>query len=139
MPRIESKLAENKPFFAGLVGEIVAAEVIKTAVSGYNGVRTKVKDISGQEYGEMLWIRQEVGQNSKLGCFMSVFGSETDLWLHKHVRILRWEEKERAIEEVPAETIRRLGKKKADKEPQEIGSEDVGTINMGEKAEESSV
>jgi len=102
MPKIEGKLAENKPFFVGLVGEIVAAEIVKTAVSGYNGVRCRVKDdADGQEYGEMLWIRPEMGTKSKLGAFMAVLGSETDNWLHKRVRILRWADKDRDIEEVP--------------------------------------
>jgi len=112
MPKISAKLAESKPFFPGLVGEITAAEELKTAVSGYNGVRCRIKADDGTEYSEMLWVRGEIGIKSKLGSFMSVFGSDTDLWLHKRVRILRWADKDRDVEEVPA----RAAAKKAGKE-----------------------
>jgi len=107
MPRISTKLAESKPFFAGLVGEIVGAEEIKTAVSGYNGVRCRIKGDDGIEYAEMLWVRAEVGPRSKIGAFLLAFGSDTDLWLHKRVRILKWEAKDRDIEEVPQKPVRR--------------------------------
>ena len=111
MPKINAKFVENKPFFPGLVGEIVAAEEVKTAVSGYNGVRCRIKGDNEIEYGEMLWIRAEVGTKSKLGAFMSVFGSDTDLWLKKRVRILRWADKDRDVEEVPEKAAPKVEKK----------------------------
>lgn len=114
MPKITANLATNKPFFAGLVGEIIAAEEIKTAVQGYNGIRCKIKSDEGEEYAEMLWIRGEIGIKSKLGAFMTTLGSDTDLWLHKKVRILKWEAKDRDLEEVPSKAV---PKPKAGKEP----------------------
>ena len=108
----------------GLVGEIIATEEVKTQVQGYTGIRCRVKTLEGEEYGEMLWERPEVGVKSKIGAFMSVFGTETDLWLHKWVRILKWEQKDREIEETtakkPAQPTQPEPEKPAEEQPKEL-------------------
>jgi hypothetical protein len=100
-PKINTEVQAEPPFFAGLLGEIQTAEAVKTAVSGYEGIRVKVEEIStGDEYVEMLWVRGFVGAKSKLGCFIQALGDNTDAWAGKVIRIVKWEQKDRIIEVV---------------------------------------
>jgi len=107
MPKIQTEFRAEKPFYEGLVGEIKTAEVLKTAVSGYDGVRVTVEEAgTGEKYAEMLWIRGFVGLKSKLGAFISELGDNTDSWVGKTIRIVRWKEKDRQIQIVD-KTVKR--------------------------------
>jgi len=86
------------PFFEGLVGTIIRAEKVKTMRMGYNGVRVVVQDEKGNQYGEMLWIRDQVGTRTKLGTFITALGNDTRKWINKKIRIVSWKPKDRAIE-----------------------------------------
>jgi hypothetical protein len=99
MPIIETELATEKPFHEGLTGEIVSAEIVKTPVSGYSGIRVTIKEAGTDEkYAEMLWIRPRTGVKSKLGAFISVLGNNTDTWVGKLIKIVKWTAKEREIQ-----------------------------------------
>jgi hypothetical protein len=86
------------PFSEGLVGTIIRAEKVKTQRMGYDGVRVIVQDEKGNQYGEMLWIREQVGTRTKLGAFIVALGNDTRKWLMKKIRIVSWKPKDRAIE-----------------------------------------
>jgi len=101
MPKItDVKLAERRPFYEGLEGNITKAEIVKTAVHGWDGVRVVLQDDNGVEYSEVLWKRNEVGPKSKLGAFILELGDNTDDWVGKRIKILVWKEKAREIVQV---------------------------------------
>jgi len=103
VPEIDVELAEQLPrFMAGLVLTIKSAEIVKTQQRGFEGVRVTAVDDAGNEYAEMLWKRSSVGAKSKLGCFIAVLGKNTDAWIGKRIRIIRWSEKDREIQLVEA-------------------------------------
>jgi hypothetical protein len=85
-------------FFEGLVGTIIRAEKVKTQRMGYEGIRVVVQDEKGNQYGEMLWIREQVGTRTKLGTFIVALGNDTRKWLMKKIRVISWKPKDRAIE-----------------------------------------
>jgi hypothetical protein len=86
------------PFFEGLVGTIIRAEKVKTQRMGYEGIRVVVQDEKGNQYGEMLWIREQVGTRTKLGAFIITLGNDIRKWLMKKIRVISWKPKDRAIE-----------------------------------------
>ena len=101
MPEIDVELAEQLPrFSAGQVLTIKSAEIVKTQQRGFEGVRVIAVDDEGNEYAEMLWKRSTVGASSKLGCFIAVLGKNTDAWIGKRIRIVKWMEKNREIQVV---------------------------------------
>jgi len=82
--------------------EIVNVEDVTTEVSFYKGVRVEMLSAKDEMGSVMLWKRGKVGVNSKLGVFISLFGSNTDKWLHKWVLFEKWEKNQRNVYEVPA-------------------------------------
>jgi len=98
MVKIKSELARSLPEpVEGKTYTIVNVEVIKTAVRGFDGVRVTLKDAKGNEYATMLWIRDRVGENSKLGAFLKVLGDDTDTWVGKKIRIQEWRPRQRTV------------------------------------------
>jgi hypothetical protein len=101
VPEIDVQLAEELPRFqTGQTLTIKAAEIVKTQQRGFEGVRVVAVDDAGNEYAEMLWKRSSVGASSKLGCFIAVLGKNTDNWIGKKIKIVRWVEKDREIQVV---------------------------------------
>ena len=77
---------------------IVKAEVTQTLVRGLRGVRVEFEDSKGNRYATMLWIRERVGDKSKLGAFIKVLGKRPSAWVGKKVRIKKWSPREREVE-----------------------------------------
>lgn len=77
---------------------IVKAEVTQTLVRGLRGVRVEFEDGKGNRYATMLWIRERVGDKSKLGAFIKVLGKRPSTWVGKKVRIKKWSPREREVE-----------------------------------------
>lgn len=50
-------------------------------------------------------IRDEVGEKSKLGSFITLLGSETDDWLNRVIVFKVWEDKNRVIIDAPLSTF----------------------------------
>ena len=80
--------------------KIVSAELVTTAVQGFKGVRVILEDDEGNQYATMLWLRERVGSTSKLGAFIAVLGRNTDDWIGKRIRIVRWRHRSRQVEVV---------------------------------------
>jgi len=97
------------PFHEGLAGTISKVEIIKTQLRGYEGIRVilsdtnceecgKAKGLDTNEHGDMLWLRESVGQKSKLGAFVLTLGNDTDNWIGKRIVIKTWQSKSRSIQ-----------------------------------------
>jgi hypothetical protein len=96
--KIPTKLAVSRPSFeVGGVYTITQVEQVKTALRGFEGLRVTAVDEDGEEHAEMLWLRETVGNTSKLGAFVSVLGDDTDNWIGKRIRIVSWTPKNRQI------------------------------------------
>jgi hypothetical protein len=121
VPRIPTVTVKNLPnFHPDLTCQILSAEQIKTAQRGFEGIRVRTKSFNcalhvlseedkkasndGADHAEMLWVRPQVGTTSKLGCFIDALGDDTDVWVGKWVKVLRWAQKDREIEAVSAPT-----------------------------------
>ena len=117
MPKIPTVTVKNLPnFHPELVGQILSAEQIKTAQRGFEGIRIRLqanncaihnltaedkeKSKDGADHAEMLWTRAETGTTSKLGSFITALGDDTDVWVGKWIKVLRWAAKDREIEVV---------------------------------------
>jgi hypothetical protein len=84
----------------GEIYTVLGAEQIRTDVQGFNGVRVTCRSADGGEVAEMLWIRPIVGERTKLGAFVKVLGPDTDGWIGKKIKVLKWERRNRQIEKV---------------------------------------
>ena len=100
MPEINVEFRETlPPFEEGDTLEIVSAEIVTTMIRGFRGVRVIAKDLkTGQFKAEMLWLRDVVGDYSKLGAFIKALGKNTDNWIGKKIKIVRWQPKNRKIQ-----------------------------------------
>jgi len=88
------------PFSAGQVLTIKKVEYVKTALRGFEGIRVTAVDDDGNEYAEMLWLREVVGPTSKLGTFIVKLGNKPAKWVGKRIRIVSWTQRNRQIEVV---------------------------------------
>jgi len=110
MVKLEANITKPTPdFHEGLSGTISKVEVIKTQLKGYDGVRVVLSNTNCEECGKaqgldtndhagMLWLRDNVGQKSKLGAFIIALGDDTDNWVGKKIVIKTWQSKARAIQ-----------------------------------------
>jgi len=80
---------------------ITKAEIVQTTVRGYKGVRVQLKGEDGKDYATMLWLRERVGETSKLGAFLSALGSKVSQWKGKKIRIEEWAERRRVVKALP--------------------------------------
>jgi len=107
MVKLNTKISKPLPtFHAGLIGKITSVEVIKTKM-GVDALRVALSDTNCEESGDgstqhvdVLWLREKVSRNSKLGAFVSVLGDDTDKWLGRVIVIDRWQERDRKIQVV---------------------------------------
>jgi hypothetical protein len=96
--KISAKTASAlPPFEAGNVYTIKSAEQVKTQLRGLDGIRVVGELEDGTSHAEMLWLREVVGKNSKLGSFLEVLGDETEKWVGKRIHIVSWSPKNRLI------------------------------------------
>ena len=107
MVKLNTKISKPLPnFHVGLIGKITSVEVIKTKM-GVDALRVALSDTNCEESGDgntqhvdVLWLREKVSRNSKLGAFLLVLGDDTDEWLGKTIVIDRWQERDRKIQVV---------------------------------------
>lgn len=99
MPKLNVEFRETLPGFEeGDIIEITKVEITQTMVRGFRGVRVEGIEVSSkQKKAEMLWIREVIGENSKLGAFIKVLGDDTDNWVGKKIEILEWKPRRRTI------------------------------------------
>ena len=93
-------LIENFDLAEGLTYKITDVKYLVTddgdAVK-LSCVNSMVDD--GKNYQTLLWIKEEVGVNSKLGSFMKAFNSaDVNTWIGKKFFVKKWQTKNREIE-----------------------------------------
>jgi len=82
----------------GIVLTIVKAEVIETAMRRLKGVRVIFEDEDKVQYATMLWLRDQVGPQSKIGAFIVTLGKNIKTWKGKKIVIREWRTGRRQIE-----------------------------------------
>jgi len=122
MPKIASEVAEANPPEEGKNYLIHDAEATTTDIQSYSAIRVTLHEVSkGKPFKvlkkdgkpiqkvTMLWVRDQVGQNSKMGSFLSAFKdflagtddedsfNDTDYWKGKHVHFQTWKDRNRKI------------------------------------------
>lgn len=122
VPKIDTAIAGANPPEEGKNYLISDAELTTTDIRSYTAVRVTLKEVGkgkpyklAKEDGEpiekvtMLWVREQVGAKSKMGCFLSAFRdffaggehendfNDTDYWKGHHIHVLAWKEREREI------------------------------------------
>ena len=106
--KINVKMASSLPdLVPGKNYKILSAEVVKTSVRGFEGIRviceaTDTKD----QYATMLWLRDVAGENSKVGAFLKAFADflgdeeearDTDNWKGHIIEVISWAIRNRKI------------------------------------------
>ena len=66
----------------------------------FKGLRVECEDMKGNPFVEVLWTREVVGPNSKLGAFVVALGKDTKNWIGKKIRIVKWSERVREVQVV---------------------------------------
>ena len=93
--------------------QLVKAEQTKTQQRGYDAIRTEFRDQQNKIYALMLWLQDELSINTKLGCFCYAFHGkafietgeyDTDEWLGKWCKILKWAYGDNLVEVISAPT-----------------------------------
>jgi len=110
MPMIKSQLINEKDVETGKDYVIleVADFVSPKNDKGYKVTLTSTNLKDKQVYSCILWKREKVGLNSKLGAFivaLSAFNEDgelvpnydTDTWLNRRIHIVDWTEKKRKV------------------------------------------
>ncbi|MEM3699918.1 MAG: hypothetical protein QXL57_03515 [Candidatus Bathyarchaeia archaeon] len=103
MPEIDVEFIQPLP--EPKEGETYAIETVehinKTPLRGLEAWRATLCNVrDGSLCATMLWKRERVGPNSKLGAFISVLGRNTDLWVGRKVKFLAWKHRDRKVEAV---------------------------------------
>ena len=94
---VNVKIVERKPEPPiGQTLTIKSVETVKTAKG--EGLRVAFEDSYGNEYATMLWIKEQVGNKSKLGAFISVLGTNENEWVGKKIKVIAWTTADRQIE-----------------------------------------
>lgn len=83
--------------------EIASVEQVKTQLRGLDGLRVTCVDQDGEQATTMLWLRDTVSANSKLGAFITALGNNTDDWEGKIIYTRFWRDRNREIEVVGEE------------------------------------
>jgi len=63
-----------------------------------DGLRVTLEDHQGNKTTTALWLRNRVGQNSKLGAFIMALGKVPKQWLNKRIVFVQWSPRRRFIE-----------------------------------------
>lgn len=86
--------------------EVNNVEDVTTEVGAYSGIRVTLLDMEGNMGTVMLWKRPVTSPKSKLGAFVSLFGSNTDRWLRKWIIFRGWSLNNRVIEPTEAPVVK---------------------------------
>jgi len=116
MPKIDTEVREGADTVdEGKVYEITNVEDIQTDVQQFSGIRVTLLSAKAEGGNVVLWKRPVTGKGSKLGVFITVLGANTDKWLHKWIKFVTWQPRNRVIEVVaaPAPSTRKKAPKKA--------------------------
>jgi len=98
MGQLDVSIIDDLPgFVQGEQYTISKAERIKTERLSFDGVRVVAKTKKGEDHAEMLWFRDRVGARTKLGAFVTEFGTDTNAWLGKKFEVVTWTEGNREI------------------------------------------
>jgi len=97
MPKLGVKLSESFSPRLGEAYEIISVEEVTTQVRNLKGLRVTLRDSKGKENAEMLWLRDVVGRNSKLGAFIALLGDNTDRWVGKKIIFVSWMPRQREL------------------------------------------
>jgi len=108
MVKLNTKISKPLPnFHVGLIGKISSVEVVKTKLRGLDALRVVLSDTNcdesgddSNEHADVLWLREKVSKNSKLGAFITVLGDDTDKWIGHIIVFDKWAEKDRKIQVV---------------------------------------
>lgn len=101
MPELPTKVAEQFPEpLEGRTYTITGVEMFTSKVQSYKGLRVTMVDDPGNMVVAPLWLRDEAGQRSKLGAFITALGANTDNWINKKIKFLSWRPKDREIQVV---------------------------------------
>jgi len=98
-PKLDIEMADEIPGVKeGKTYFITTVEQFTSQVRNYKGLRITLKDTKGNEAVEALWLRSPVGAQSKLGSFMTKLGKDTDTWINRKIKVLKWKTGDREIE-----------------------------------------
>jgi hypothetical protein len=115
MPKINTKVAESVPDLSE-DGEyqIMSVDEVDTQQNHWKGLRATCKDAEGIEYAAMLWYPRDMSKGtadySKLGCFISALGDDTDTWKGKYIRVESWKSKNNEVRVIEGFTSKKTKK-----------------------------
>ncbi|MEM0008003.1 MAG: hypothetical protein QXR89_07055 [Candidatus Bathyarchaeia archaeon] len=99
MSKIDAELI--KPLPEPSEGDYVIEKVERvdqTPLRGLQGWRVTLRNAKdGSLCATMLWKREQVGPNSKLGSFLLALGKDADTWTGKIIRLASWKPRERKV------------------------------------------
>lgn len=99
MPELGTKVREGgDDIEVGVKYHIDNIEEVTTEVKAFSGVRVMLVDEKKNEGSVMLWRRPVTSQESKLGAFITLLGSNTDKWLGKFIIFKDWRQGARLVE-----------------------------------------
>lgn len=103
MPRIGTKVQESGDSVEeGVEYTISRVNWLPKSSAGFDNYRVMcVPDDSDEEHMINLWDREVATPRSKLGSFLITFGNNTDDWVGRRFRLIRWRDRERVIEPLP--------------------------------------
>jgi hypothetical protein len=102
MPKIDVEIAESLPEpLEGHTYTIGECELFTSQVRSYKGLRVDMTAEDGTKVVAALWTREIAGTKSKLGAFVAALGDDTDKWIGKKVKIVKWRSGDREIQVVP--------------------------------------
>lgn len=112
MVKLNTELADNVEPVEGEKYKIINAELDKTSVQQFAGIRVEFEPVNRKQndeesYATMLWTRERAGIYSKLGAFIHAFteffgedeeqAKDTDNWIGHIITIDTWRDKKRHI------------------------------------------
>lgn len=72
-------------------------QVTTTKTRFGDGIRIQLTDDNGNVYEDILWLKAEVGEKSKLGAFIKTLGNDENQWVGKHIILEDWSDKNRTV------------------------------------------
>lgn len=111
MPKItEGESAERSAPIdeMGMEGQdylVVGAEYVEKAHNDLDLVRVTLVDAEGELWELPLWLGKSRGPNTKVGSFVVALGDETDDWVGNYIRMARWREREKLVQNITPDKV----------------------------------